>query len=477
MMVVTSVHVADDRQVVKRWHSPSMRWIVILFIAGALVRVALLQRTADMGLQITDEQDYARLAHSLLRGNGFADETGRPTSSRPPLYPMVVAGAWWVLGTTDPQPIRIIQTLVTLMTAALVAVIGTRLYARSVGLWAAAAFWCYPTLVAFDVLLLTEVLFTALLMTSIWLLLALLNRPRVWMAIATGVAVGLAALTRSVLGLYPIVLAGFCVTCLRVPLIVRCRLGAAVLGGALLVLAPWAVRNYQVQRAFVLVDVLGGFNLRMGNYEHTLTHRMWDTLSLGGERHWAYDLHKEHPEGGLTEGQKAQWAQAKAIEYMVNHPGTTLHRAIIRFADFWGLEREVAAGFERGYFSPPRWFSVATVIAIGLTYPVCVLLAVMGVWLAPPADRTALAASLLPVGLVMSMHLLTFGHSRYHLPLIPVLLVFAAAAATAGPRRLLAKGGWPRVGALGTIAIFLAVWVQQLTSDVDRLRVLLEMVL
>jgi 4-amino-4-deoxy-L-arabinose transferase-like glycosyltransferase len=476
-MVVTSVHVADDRQVMKARHSPSVRWIVILFIAGALVRVALLQRTADLGLQITDEQDYARLAHSLLRGNGFADDSGRPTSSRPPLYPTALAGAWWALGTTDPQPIRIAQTLMTLLTAALVGLIGTRLYDRSVGLWAAAAFWCYPTLVAFDFLLLTEVLFTALLLTSIWLLLALLQRPHVWTAIATGVVVGFAALTRSVLGLYPLVLAGFCLTCLRVPLIVRCRLAAAVLAGAALVLAPWVVRNYEVQRAFVLVDVLGGYNLRMGNYEHTLTHRMWDTLSLGGERHWAYDLQKEHPNGGLTEGQKAQWAQAKAVEYMVGHPGTTLRRCIIRFADFWGLEREVAAGFERGYFSPPRWFSVLTVIAIGLTYPVCVLLAVIGVWLVPPADRTALAASLLPVGLVMSMHLLTFGHSRYHLPLIPVLLVFAAAAARTGPWRLLARGGWQRAGALGTIAIFLAVWVQQLTSDAERLRVLLEILL
>ena len=77
-----------------------------------------------------------------------------------------------------------------------------------------------------------------------------------------------------------------------------------------------------------------------------------------------------------------------------------------------------------------------------LAFPSALCLAA-GVWLVPPADRTALAASLLPVGLVTSMHLLTFGHSRYHLPLIPVLLVFAAAAATSRLRLQVGIGSTP----------------------------------
>ena len=105
-----------------------------------------------------------------------------------------------------------------------------------------------------------------------------------------------------------------------------------------------------------IVDTMGGLNLRMGNYEHTPEDRMWDAVSDRGRAELVACAARRAPGATLTEGQKDKWAQRKAVEYMVAHPGTTLRRAVIKFADFWGLEREYAAGIAQGLYARRRWF-------------------------------------------------------------------------------------------------------------------------
>ena len=39
-----------------------------------------------------------------------------------------------------------------------------------------------------------------------------------------------------------------------------------------------------------IVDTMGGMNLRMGNYEYTPDDRMWDAVSLQGEKSWVHGL-------------------------------------------------------------------------------------------------------------------------------------------------------------------------------------------
>ncbi len=63
-----------------------------------------------------------------------------------------------------------------------------------------------------------------------------------------------------------------------------------------------------------------------------------------------------NPDQPVTEGMKDKWAQRKAIEYMRRASGQTFRRSLIKFADFWGLEREFIAGVQQGLFNPPRWF-------------------------------------------------------------------------------------------------------------------------
>jgi hypothetical protein len=201
---------------------------------------------------------------------------------------------------------------------------------------------------------------------------------------------------------------------------------------------------------------------------------MWDAVSLTGEKSWVSGLSTEHPEKDLTEGQKEKWAQGKAIEYMRAHPLVTLRRSFIKFADFWGLEREFIAGIQAGFFAPPFWFQVMASVLITLAYVAVVIAGIAGMWLTPPGDRRLQIVLLLPIVLIVGIHTIVFGHSRYHVPLIPLLALYGAALAVerVPSFRLAPRSVW--LGAAVTVTAMFAIWVRQVALvDLPRISSLL----
>ena len=441
-----------------------MRGLAVALLLGLVVRLVIFWHTPELGLKIADEHYFAQLAGNVLHGEGLASGPGRPTSIRPPLYPGFVAGIWAVAGDGNLQAVRAVQIALALLTAGLVYLLGRRAFGPAVGRAAAVVTWLYPSLIFLNFTLLTETLFTFFLVGFLLLSVTLVERPRVSTAIACGVTLGLGALTRSVLWPMPLLLCPLLVALLGGTLKRRLLLSSAVLLGYSLVVAPWAVRNTRLQGTLTIVDTMGGMNLRMGNYEHTPEDRMWDAVSLTGEQNWVYALTQERLEvgGSITEGQKEKWAQRKAIEYMLDNPGTTLRRAVIKFGDFWGLERSFIAGVRQGLYTPPGWFALLAAAAITLSYVALVLPGMAGMWLARPAWQQH-ALLLLPVVTITGVHALVFGHSRYHLPLVPILAIYAAGLWQ--QRRAIAwRASRPAlVGASLTLLALLAAWTRQVT--------------
>jgi hypothetical protein len=202
---------------------------------------------------------------------------------------------------------------------------------------------------------------------------------------------------------------------------------------------------------------------------------MWDAVSMTGEKNWVYALTQEppgrYPRGdALTEGMKDKWAQAKAIEYMRAHPATTVRRAAIKFADFWGLERSFLAGVQHGLYSPPAWFAVSAAGLILLSYVVLSLSAAAGLWLARP-DWPSHLLLLLPIVVISGVHTIVFGHERYHVPLVPILAVYATALWQAGPIRAWTPRRAAVAGAALSLIVLVAAWARQiLIVDGERIR-------
>jgi 4-amino-4-deoxy-L-arabinose transferase-like glycosyltransferase len=447
-------------------------WVAIAL--GLLVRLAVFWHTPALGTEIEDEQHYVQIATNIVNGDGFAWRPGQPTSIRPPLFPGLVAAVFSIAGVGNLQAVRLVNILMALATVALIYDLGRRVFSPAAGRFAAAAFFLYPSYVFFNFTILTETLFTLLLIAFVLLSVKLVQTPRVSTALLCGLALGLAALTRSVLWPMPLIFCPLLALLLRAPLRTRLALPAAVLAGYAIVVAPWAARNTRLQGVVTIVDTMGGMNLRMGNYEHTPDDRMWAAVGLSGEKSWSYPIAQEFPGQHLTEGQKEKWAQRKAIAYMREHPETTARRAFIKFADFWGLEREYAAGIQQGMYTPPGWLGATASVLIVLGYLVVILCGAAGVWLARPEARVHVLL-LLPVVLITGVHTIVFGHSRYHLPLMPIFALYGAAFLATRHAAGVRQSRPALVGAAATVLLLVGVWVRQVALvDAARIRALLD---
>jgi 4-amino-4-deoxy-L-arabinose transferase-like glycosyltransferase len=457
--------------------TPRARELLILLVAGAALRLLLIAATAGVEPRIVDEQHYHRLAHSLYAGHGFAGESG-PTSMRPPLYPWFVSALWTVTGSTSLLPVRAAQALLSLGTAVLVYFAAAKLFDARVALVAAGLATFYPSLLYSNLTILTEPLFTFLLAAAmLCITLAILDSRAAWAA-AGGGLLGLAALTRSVVWPFPVVAAP--ALALLFPGNWRRRLVAAsaMLLAHVLVLAPWAVRNTRLQGVFTVVDSMGGFNLWMSNSEATPPDRMWAAIDQGADQAFGSALRRQLGDQRLTEGQKDKWGQKEAMRYIRENPGTTLRRSLVKFSDFWGLDRELLAGISQGLYQPPRLLGLVSAFAVIVSYPPVLLLAILGVCLAPRNGWAPHLMLLLVVSFVCGIHTLVFGHSRYRLPLMPLLFVYAAAAWRFRSWTRLREGGAVAAAPALLGLLMIGIWLREVfVRDLARVQGLVERLL
>jgi len=196
----------------------SARHLAVLLLIlglGAAVRLGPWTRFEGQPLNVTDERDYNALAINLVEHGEYAFQPGKPDSLRPPLYPVVVAGVYRLFGLENYQAVRLFQAVLSLALVVLLYWIGSAVYSRAVGLWLAGLGCFYPTLLGFNNLLLTEVLFTVLLCAFCALVIQALRRDSILVLAAAAVVLALAALTRSVVWLFPPVFAVFLLLAFR----------------------------------------------------------------------------------------------------------------------------------------------------------------------------------------------------------------------------------------------------------------------
>ena len=475
------------------------RPLIVILLLGAVVRVLLIVWSAGQPIAIDDAKDYNALAVGLVERGEFGYTPGQPASLRPPLYPAMVAGIYWLSGGENHTAVRVVQAVLGLLAALVVYRLAQGMYGQkqgtgpicalspfSVPVLAAAAVCFYPSLLFMGTQILTEVLFTFLVCLACLLMQRVLDgfadqrsRAAFFALVGFGVVLGLGALTRSVLWLFPPFLMVFLVWATRRrsgvapgdlrPAVsagteARAERESAVQSGHLAprdedssrgarrlrwdfgrrvgmalvpvlafcaVIAPWAVRNTRLHKTFTTIDVMGGRNMMMGNYEYTPMYRSWDAISVSGEKAWYRLLADEHPGfSRLTQGQLDKLAMKRGIKFVLANPGLTAQRDLVKFLNFWQLERTVAAGFARGYWGDaPRWVKLAVAAIVAGSYAAAMLLGIFGFVMTRPADVRLHWFLLLLVAFICAAHTAVFAHERYRLPLLPIVMIYAAAAA------------------------------------------------
>lgn len=190
---------ASSPQLITQTHkSTTLNPAVWILLLALCVRVAWLTVFPTHPIAPVDAEGFHLLAVNMLDGRGFAigwEPPFCPTTVRTPLYPLLVAGSYTLVG-RDPLRVLPLHLLLEVLTTALVMRLGRDLGGRRVGLWAGVLYACNGTTQRYTGYLLSEMLLLPLLTAALWMTAHYLRHPSTRRATVAGLLWGLALLTK-----------------------------------------------------------------------------------------------------------------------------------------------------------------------------------------------------------------------------------------------------------------------------------------
>lgn len=456
----------------------SYRFLAFVSLVGLLLRLIPIALFPDLGADF-DMAQYDMLARSLAAGNGYRwyaradaeglarllkaynitatlpeDPRGILTSYRAPAYPFLLSGVYRLVPSEARfLAARLMQALLgaalPALCFALGAVLGLGRRGRRFAAWAVAL---YPMLAFYPLGLMTENLFIPLLVAALVLLILSARQGRLPLVLLAGALAGALTLTRALATLFwPLFVFWLWK---KYPHRRRALLAAAVYLVALLAFTvPWSVRNSRLLNLPMWLESSLGYVLYLG-YHPTSTGVVRPETTL--------DLLPIHDDMARHQ------AGMQAVRgFIAEDPLRALRQILWRVPTFWGLEwREFNAlytGNMLGEWSP--WLLAASLVVLALPLMFLVALALVGLLARPLSAAGWLLLGVMAI--TLGLHALTMAEPRYHLPLIPLLAVFAATAVEGGlprplPRRILL--GW---------LIFALFWTAELLAYAPKLTLML----
>ncbi|MBI4720402.1 MAG: glycosyltransferase family 39 protein [Chitinivibrionia bacterium] len=374
---------------------------------------------------IMDGLYHDEWAKKVLAGDFWGSEV----FFRAPLYPYLLALAYKVNGSSIAVTV-FMQHIMGTLSAALVFLLARFYFRRSAALIAGLLAALYWPLIYFEGQLLMETLVVFLdLLFLVALSAACANRSRS-MLIFSGVMLGLSAIARpSILAVAPAVPFIFHWTARAADRrSIRNRWfmpAAAVYAVAALVIAPVLIRNYAVGRDFVPIASQGGVNFYIGNNPKSDGR----TAIVPGTRpDWWGGYYDSIAMAEESEGRKLKPSEVsnhffrKGLSFIVSFPAQAGSLFLRKFVMFWsGGER--SNNMNIYFFWRISGMGHAPLPGFWLICPLG-LLGVVLLW----KKRTQLSLFYGYV-LLYSFGVITFFvNDRFRLPVVPVLIVFAAAA-------------------------------------------------
>jgi 4-amino-4-deoxy-L-arabinose transferase-like glycosyltransferase len=414
-------------------------WTLSIFLVALTLRLGFVLLYPEFPLGRDDAFGYDRLGWNLASGRGFvgpSPEASRQSPDVPevrvgPVYPAFLALVYLTAGHRT-HAVRILQAVLSAMVVLLLYpavrdVLGAEV-ARISGVLVA----IYPAFVIYPGVLLMETVFLFLLTLLVRLLIDAVRSDWSWRWLATGGVMGLTVLLReeslAMLPVFAILVASH----------VRDRqrwmrgLSLFLLVTALTV-GVWTARNYRVFEAFVPVTARGGETL-------------W--ISAKGWTEWRYeDAELQSLIRGRNYIERDTAFRRQALQTILDRPLAYLALCARRVYQFWiGSHTTYLVGFEKSFgryyteMAFGRFFGKIALLGVNVGL---VVLGLWGAFLIVKARRGGLVLFFLaPIAVIMTVHLFLFATSRYSVPIMGFVLVFAAAAL----HRLGVVPGWIGVG-------------------------------
>jgi 4-amino-4-deoxy-L-arabinose transferase-like glycosyltransferase len=374
-------------------------------------------------LHQTDETGFAEFAWNLASA-GYLGKDGEPWAT-PPLPSAFFAACFRLFGHNLLFP-RLAQAFVSAATAwALGRMAGRLTGSPKAGRLALVLAAVYPFFIYYSGMVLSETLYLAFVVPGLWCLCASLReRGLSWRpAAAGGAALAAAALCRPEAMPITILiwLAGLA-ACLS-GLWSRRALFAAVLAWAL-PLTAWCARNRAAVGVFAL-DTHGGLTLLHGSllFEENEKDTALAMAALEKMPFYQESLSLPLPR---RDGVYLR----RGLAFMRDNPGTVLGQWARKAVNFWRFYPRTDKPYREDIFSHPgAGLSRAALVAVSLACePALILGGFWGLWGLRRRWRELHPLWLFLLG-TMAIHVVSVSQMRYRLPVMPILILAAAAAA------------------------------------------------
>ena len=318
------------------------RWVALIAAIGLLGRVAYVLLLTRHATVWGDAYFYHESSNLIASGKGFINpidwienHVRIQAADHPPLYLVYLAGWSW-LGVTSTTGHLLVSTLLGAATIAVTAYAGKEIAGPRVGLIAAVLVCVYPNVWAPDGMLLSETM--AILTVALTMLLAyrFWHHPSLARAAWMGLAVGLAALSRSELILLSVLVIVPLVLLVR-SVALRRRIGwiAAAAAVCLATLAPWV--GFNMSRFDHPVYLSAGYEITLSTATCDLT---WYGEFTG---YWniqcPIQVLQRHgvDSSGADQSELAKLFRNDSIDYIRNHEKRLPYVVLARWGRITGL--------------------------------------------------------------------------------------------------------------------------------------------
>jgi 4-amino-4-deoxy-L-arabinose transferase-like glycosyltransferase len=269
---------------------PKIRMVLVFFalavaIVARILVVDVIRRTPEKALW-PDSGGYVTLARAIAEGGPYRDPAGSAVDlMRPPGYPSFLAVLLIVAGNSTVVPV-ILQMGLGLLVSWLLFRLGVGLGSRAAGIAGALLYALTPNAVLWSAAILSDSVFSCVVVLSFVILASFLTRGGLWRIGAAGLVVGVATLVRPVgMVLLPI----WCVLVIgqgfsrHMPLARIFGAAGLMLAGAMVVVLPWALRNAREYGIFS-ASPINTWNLGRYHAPYTLMRAESLTLEEARER-------------------------------------------------------------------------------------------------------------------------------------------------------------------------------------------------
>ena len=400
------------------WASSAVGRLALVWSAAFALRLLYIfqsQRSPFYDFPLADAKTYTQAAAAMALGH-FGDQP----FWQPPLYPHFLGALYALFEPSFTLP-RLVQAALGATLCLLIFQLGRRVFSSTVAYLAAGLAACYGPFIFFEAELLPPALALVLNLLALWALLWAAE-GRAQRLLLPGFLFGLAALcVANVLAFVPV--AALWLVWVRGG---RFAGVAALLLGTALAIAPVTLRNYYVGGDWVLISYNAGLNFYIGNnaeYD--------ETVAIQPGPAWLELTARPRVEAGATQpSAQSCFFFAEAWDFIRQQPFAYLKLLLYKLYLFWHGDE---IGRNQDLYFARQYAPLLQVLLwkCGVAFPFGLLapLALVGLGLSYRNGLLRRPAPLL-LALFAGAYMLTvvafFVSARYRLPVVPILLMFAA---------------------------------------------------